>query len=206
MTMATSTVLCLQRLHLADGWREARSIAAPIGIKQPIPKKQALLINGYKWQLCMPKIESRFIAMASSTHRIQSPNSIGILPDSVVLIGPRHQGKEDIFAGQIDDARIYAQALGQEEIAALLPNVEGSRRPWAWWTFDGEQVQERTGRIRHSRMTIRCRDSRWQAPSRWHGWFLYFVRRIQSPTSRGQTDNACVARSTDRGHAVKYSS
>ncbi|MCU0706869.1 MAG: GH32 C-terminal domain-containing protein [Pirellula sp.] len=73
--------------------------------------------------------------------------------DSVVLIGPRHQGKEDIFAGQIDDARIYAQALGQAEIAALLPNVEGSRRPWAWWTFDDEQGQEKTGRIQHSRMT-----------------------------------------------------
>ncbi len=84
-------------------------------------------------------------------------------PDSLALIGPRHVGNSDFFAGAIDDARIYDRALTAEEIAALKPNEIRDRgvppvgitggtpvprlTPWAWWTFDDAACKDRTGRF-----------------------------------------------------------
>ena len=76
-------------------------------------------------------------------------------PRSIVVIGKRHrgQGGNAHFAGAIDDARIYDHALSAEQIAALKPNVVSDVAPWAWWTFDDEQAEERTGRFLITQLT-----------------------------------------------------
>jgi DNA-binding transcriptional regulator LsrR (DeoR family) len=38
--------------------------------------------------------------------------------ESVIVIGPRHLGNSDFFAGAVEDARIYDRALTAEQIAA----------------------------------------------------------------------------------------
>ena len=68
---------------------------------------------------------------------------------SLVVIGKRHRGQRDNarFAGAIDDARIYDQALSAEQIAALKPNEPSDLKPWAWWSFDDKEAKDRTGRF-----------------------------------------------------------
>ena len=68
---------------------------------------------------------------------------------SIVSIGKRHrrQGDNARFAGAIDDARIYAQALSAEQLAALKPNVASEPKPWAWWSFDDAEAKDKTGRF-----------------------------------------------------------
>ena len=86
--------------------------------------------------------------------RLYSQHAMAALPQefgprSIVSIGKRHraQGDNAHFAGSIDDVRIYDHALSAEQLAALEPNVAAEVAPWAWWTFDDEQAQERTGRF-----------------------------------------------------------
>jgi beta-fructofuranosidase len=86
-----------------------------------------------------------------SRHNIDGPQSF---PDgSVVVIGPRHIGSQDFFAGQIDDARIYNTALTAEHLKALKPGVVGDLRPWAWWNFDDGDATEKTGRFSQTNLT-----------------------------------------------------
>ena len=68
---------------------------------------------------------------------------------AMIVIGKRHEQQTDksCFAGEIDDARVYAAALNAEQIAALKPNEESTIKPWAWWTFDDKDAKERTGRF-----------------------------------------------------------
>ncbi len=75
-----------------------------------------------------------------------SPQEFG--PQSMVLIGKRHldQAGEARFAGAVEDARIYDQALSAEQIAALEPKKESTIKPWAWWSFDDNEAKDRTGR------------------------------------------------------------
>jgi hypothetical protein len=68
-------------------------------------------------------------------------------PATRVLFGIRHPENGDHFAGAIEEARIYNQALTVEQIAALRPDMPSSPAPWAWWTFDNEQCSDRTGRF-----------------------------------------------------------
>lgn len=63
--------------------------------------------------------------------------------DSAVLMGLRHlqSGDKACFAGEIDDARIYASALTAEQLKGLRPNQVSEPAPWAWWNFeDGKPV------------------------------------------------------------------
>ncbi len=78
-----------------------------------------------------------------SRHTIKEPLTFG--PGSVIVIGPRHPGSKDCFAGAVDDARIYDGALTAEQIVALKPNEPSDPEPWAWWTFD--DAKDRTGRF-----------------------------------------------------------
>ena len=82
-----------------------------------------------------------------------APQEFG--PASRVNIGKRHrrQGDPAHFAGAIDDARIYAQALSAGQLAALKPNVASDLQPWAWWTFDNKEAKDRTGRFLISELT-----------------------------------------------------
>lgn len=69
---------------------------------------------------------------------------------SAVTIGMRHLDQRDSarFAGAIDDARIYSQALSAEQIAALKPNESSDLKPVAWWTFDDDKATDRAGRFK----------------------------------------------------------
>ncbi len=69
-------------------------------------------------------------------------------PDSVVQIGPRHGGHQDVFAGFVNEARIYSGALSDVQIANIFqqgpstdPNPPGPEPPPPTmvhqWTFDG---------------------------------------------------------------------
>lgn len=71
-------------------------------------------------------------------------------PQSVLVIGMRHldQGDDARFAGAIDDARIYSQALFAEQIAALRPNEQSEPKPLAWWAFDDPKAEDRAGRFK----------------------------------------------------------
>jgi len=86
-----------------------------------------------------------------SRHEIaDAPVSFG--PGTVVMIGPRHIGNRQFFAGAIEDARIYDAALTAQEIAALRPDTNGGPAPWAWWSFDEKTARERTGRFPQVRL------------------------------------------------------
>jgi len=81
-----------------------------------------------------------------SRHVIAAPQTFDA--NSIVIIGQRHLGNGDFFAGAVDDARIYDRALPAEDLAALRPGIEGETKPWAWWPFD-EGTKEKTGRFTH---------------------------------------------------------
>lgn len=83
-----------------------------------------------------------------SRHTIKEPQRFGL--DGLVMIGPRHMGNRDVFAGAVDDARIYDWALTAEQIAALKPNIPSEMTPWAWWTFDDSN--DRAGRFAATRL------------------------------------------------------
>jgi sucrose-6-phosphate hydrolase SacC (GH32 family) len=75
-------------------------------------------------------------------------------PQSVVVLGKRHLDQADsaCFGGAIEDARIYDLALSAEQIAALKPREPSDPKPWAWWTFDGKEPRDRTGRFAAARL------------------------------------------------------
>lgn len=89
-------------------------------------------------------------AQEYSRHTIKEPQRFGA--DSLVMIGPRHVGNRDFFAGAVDDARIYDRALTTGQIAALKPNAPSEPKPWAWWTFDDTTGRDRSGHFAVSRL------------------------------------------------------
>ncbi len=86
-----------------------------------------------------------------SRHALTQPQVFD--DDTFVLMGPRHRGQGQFFAGEVEDARIYASALDAGQISALRPNVEGSFKPWAWWSFEDSAATERTGRLPHVQLS-----------------------------------------------------
>lgn len=72
----------------------------------------------------------------------------------IALFGLRHLGRGigTPLAGRIDDARIYAQALTQDEIRALKPNEASAIKPLAWWDFEEKEVKDRAGRFTHNQV------------------------------------------------------
>jgi beta-fructofuranosidase len=69
--------------------------------------------------------------------------------DNCVVFGLRHLGAGGSIAGEIEDARIYPQALSLEAINKLKPNVASDIAPYAWWDFEGQEIREKTGRYRY---------------------------------------------------------
>jgi len=66
--------------------------------------------------------------------------------DSLVLMGLRHLDaapENRFFTGSIDDARIYASALGPDQIAALRPNRPSDPPPLGWWDFEDGVAADR---------------------------------------------------------------
>ncbi len=80
-----------------------------------------------------------------ASHAIEEPQAFG--DDSFVVIGPRHVAKQEMFAGRIQDARIYAAALSKEQLQELKPDQPGTEAPWAWWTFEDGTATEQAGRF-----------------------------------------------------------
>ncbi len=92
--------------------------------------------------------------MRYSQHRMaDAPLEFG--PACRVNIGKRHRSQTDSahFAGAIDDARVYDQALTPDQIAALKPNVASGPKPWAWWSFDDKEAKDRAGRFQVTELT-----------------------------------------------------
>ena len=87
-------------------------------------------------------------------YRTKNIDLVGI-DNHIAVFGLRHvgAGTGGQFVGEIDDARIYARALTQAEIAALKPNVPSEIMPLAWWDFEGDAVKDRAGRFGHSATT-----------------------------------------------------
>ncbi len=89
-----------------------------------------------------------------AAYRTENIDFLGI-ENHIAVFGLRHlgAGTGTQFVGAIDDARIYARALTQAEIAALKPNEKSAIEPAAWWDFEGDKVIDRAGHFAHSGMT-----------------------------------------------------
>jgi len=73
--------------------------------------------------------------------------------NNIAVFGLRHVGAQGgRFSGAIEDARIYAKALTLDEIRSLRPNKKSKIKPYAWWDFEGDKVEDRAGRFAHSTM------------------------------------------------------
>ncbi|APW62066.1 GH32 C-terminal domain-containing protein [Paludisphaera borealis] len=64
---------------------------------------------------------------------------------SVVLLGLRHLEilGGPTFRGEIDDVRIYPEALDAETLSTLKPDQPSAKPPLAWWTFEGDTAADR---------------------------------------------------------------
>jgi len=73
---------------------------------------------------------------------------------SVVLLGLRHLEMlgGPTFRGEIEDARIYPEALAPEALAALKPDDPAGPKPLAWWTFEGGRAEDRMGTFPPARL------------------------------------------------------
>ena len=89
-----------------------------------------------------------------SQHTIPEPQAFD--RESVIVMGPRHLGNRDFYAGLIDDARIYDKALTREQVAQLEPNEPSQPPPVAWWHFENASRRRRDGRISWGRIARQC--------------------------------------------------
>ena len=89
-----------------------------------------------------------------AAYRTKNIDLLGI-DNHIAVFGLRHvgAGTGTPLAGAIEDARIYARALTQAEIASLKPNEKSAIDPLAWWDFEGDKVTDRAGRFGQNAMT-----------------------------------------------------
>lgn len=75
-------------------------------------------------------------------------------PDTAIMFGPRHPGNPQRFRGRIRDARVYATALSQAQVAAMKPGkpIEGVK-PWAWWDFATSGTYDKAGRFNEVKLS-----------------------------------------------------
>lgn len=64
-----------------------------------------------------------------------------------VTIGKEHAKDMGGIGGAIEDCRVYDQALTQDQIRALKPNIESEIKPYLWWNFEDNNPAELTGRL-----------------------------------------------------------
>lgn len=76
------------------------------------------------------------------------------IDNHIAVFGLRHIGggseQGTMFAGSIDDARIYDKALTADQLKALKPNAASDIKPLAWWDFNGADATDKAGRFTHS--------------------------------------------------------
>lgn len=84
--------------------------------------------------------------------------------DASVLLGTRHipVPENGLFAGEIDDARIYDVALTSDQIRALVPNKPSDLKPLGWWHFEDDTIADATGTFPHAQAygSARVREGR----------------------------------------------
>jgi hypothetical protein len=93
------------------------------------------------------------------------------IADTNVLLGTRHipVPGNGLFAGEIDDARVYDIALTAEQIRSLVPNKITGPKPLGWWHFEEGTISDATGtfpqtqtfgsaRVRGGRLVLDGRD------------------------------------------------
>jgi len=80
-------------------------------------------------------------------YTVEEPVAFGAA--SEVLMGWRHFGGDakSFFSGQIEEARIYDQALGPEALRELKPGTDGLPKPLAMWTFQNGSLADSMGRF-----------------------------------------------------------
>ena len=66
--------------------------------------------------------------------------------DNIVVFGQRFKGADDYIFAEIEDARIYSSALTPAQLKSLKPNESSDIEPYAWWDFEGDEIEEKTGR------------------------------------------------------------
>lgn len=82
-----------------------------------------------------------------SDYSVANPVTFGAAAE--IFIGWRHfgAGEGSFFAGQIEEARLYDQALPAAALAALSPGSAGSITPLARWTFENGSLADSMNRF-----------------------------------------------------------
>ena len=85
-------------------------------------------------------------------YEVEEPATFGAATE--ILLGWRHFGAGDgsFFAGQIEEARIYGQALDADALRQLSPGTAGDPAPLARWTFEDGSLADATGRFAEGRL------------------------------------------------------
>ena len=85
-----------------------------------------------------------------SSHDIQDLQAFE-MNEAIVLFGLRHLDsgdKKNTFTGKILDARIYSEALSEEQLKSLISGtISEGPEPWAWWDFNKHGLQDVTRRF-----------------------------------------------------------
>jgi sucrose-6-phosphate hydrolase SacC (GH32 family) len=109
---------------------------------------------------------------------------------SIALLGLRHweiMGSET-FRGEIEDARIYPQALNAASLSSMRPDVlePEAPQPLAWWTFQGGTTADRMKAFPDGRLIGKARVD----GGRLHlnGGFLLAGKDLETPRTRDQED------------------
>jgi beta-fructofuranosidase len=137
-----------------------------------------------------------------SRHAIGAPQTFA--GDSTIVIGPRHLGNSDFFAGAVADARIYDRALSAEQLAALRPDVAGEIAPWAWWPFDDAAAKDKTGRFAHTRLFGGARVEQGRLLLDGHSGSFYAARRAESLPIAGAPPKPPAARTPPERMVLHY--
>lgn len=81
----------------------------------------------------------------ASSYEVAAPERFD---EYFVLVGLRYLGAlgaTGFYAGEIEETRLYARALGESEIAALRVNQSSTPALVGWWTFEDGTATDRTG-------------------------------------------------------------
>lgn len=78
-----------------------------------------------------------------ASYSVPKPRPFG--DQTKVLLGLRYlggAGEIGFLEGAIEDVRIYDTALTAEQLAALKPNEASEPPPLAWWSFEGDKIED----------------------------------------------------------------
>jgi hypothetical protein len=78
-----------------------------------------------------------------ASYSVPKPQPFG--DQTKVLLGLRYlggAGEIGFLEGAIEDARIYDTALTADQLAVLKPNEVSEPPPLAWWSFEGDKIED----------------------------------------------------------------